>query len=93
MSKMKISKPLTLESVIYGTYDHIWATDCFCSAGVNKPVQVFPVYPSLHAHCDDEQTILPSNAVHSEADVHSIPTTAETVKGKSLYGVGFRLPI
>ena len=62
------------------------ATNCICSAGVNKPVQVFPVYPSLHAHCDDEQTVLPSNSVHSEVDVHSIPTTAETVKGKSLYG-------
>ena len=84
----EIFVPLTSESVVFWTYDHIWATDCICSAGVNKPVQVFPVYPSLHAHSDDEQTVLPSNAVHSEADVQSIPTTAETVKGKSLYGVG-----
>ena len=79
-------KPLTSESVVFQTYDHIWATDCICKAGVNKPVQVFSEYPSLHAHCDDEQIILPSNAVHSEVDVHSIPTTAKTVKGKSLYG-------
>ena len=87
MFKRKILKPLTFESVVFWTYDRIWANDCICSAGVNKPVQVFPVYPSLHAHCDDEHTILPSNAVHLEVDVHPIPTTAETVKGKSLYGV------
>ena len=87
MFKRKIFKPLTSESVIFLTYDQISANDCIYSAGVNKPVQVFPVYPSLHAHCDDKQTILPSNAVHSEVDVHSIPTTAETGKGKFLYSV------
>ena len=91
MLKRKIFKPLTSESVVFWTYYHIWATVCICSAGVNKPVHVFPVYPSLQTHCDDEQTILPSNAVHSEVDVHSIPTTAETGKGKSVHGVEHHL--
>ena len=81
MFKRKIFKPLTSKSVVFWTYDHILATNCISSAGVNKPVQVFPVYPSLHAHCNNEQTVLPSKSVHSEVDVHSIPTTAETVKG------------
>ena len=86
MFTRKILKPLTLESVVFRNYDHILVTNCICSAGLNKPVQIVPVYPSLHAHCDDEQIVLPSNSVHSAVDIHSIPTTAETVKGKSLYG-------
>ena len=87
MIKGKILTTLTTESVVFWTYDHIWVTYCTCIAGVNKPVQVFPVYPSLHAHCDDEQTVLPSNSVHLDVDVHSMSTIAETVKGKSLYVV------
>ena len=42
------------------------------------PVQVVPVNPLTHAHCDDEQTVLASKSVQCVANVHAIPTTAET---------------
>ena len=41
------------------------------------PVQVVPVNPLTHAHCDDEQTVLASKSVQCEANVHAMPTTAE----------------
>ena len=44
---------------------------------VMLPVQVVPVNPLTHAHCDDEQTVLASTSVQCEANVHAIPTTAE----------------
>ena len=41
------------------------------------PVQVVPVNPLTHAHCDDEQTVLASKSVQCEVNVHAMPTTAE----------------
>ena len=46
------------------------------------PVQVVPVYPSTHAHCDDEHIVLASAAVHWVVDEHAIPTTAERNRRK-----------
>ena len=28
------------------------------------PVQVVPIYPLMHVHCDDEQAVLASTSVH-----------------------------
>ena len=43
------------------------------------PVQLVPVYPLTHLHCDYEHTVLASTSVHSEVDVQFMPTmfTAE----------------
>ena len=46
------------------------------------PAQVVPVYPSTHAHCDDEHIVLASAAVHWVFDEHAIPTTAEKKRRK-----------
>ena len=46
------------------------------------PVQVVPVYPSTHAHCDDEHIVLASAAEHWVFDEHAIPTTAERNRRK-----------
>ena len=47
-------------------------------------MQVVPVYPLSHAHCDDIQAVLTNRPMHSEVDVHSLPTTAERDKGRSM---------
>ena len=36
----------------------------------------------MHAHCDDEQTVLASKSVHCEVEVHPLPITAEREKYK-----------
>ena len=43
------------------------------------PVQLVPVYPLTHVHCDDEHTVLASTSVHCEVEVQPMPTmfTAE----------------
>ena len=46
------------------------------------PVQVVPVYPSTHAHCDDKHIVLASAAVHWVFDEQAIPTTAERNRRK-----------
>ena len=46
------------------------------------PVHAVPVYPSTHAHCDDEHIVLASAAVHWVFDEHAIPTTAERSRRK-----------
>ena len=42
------------------------------------------MYPLIHVHCDDEQVELARTLVHSEVDIHSMPTTAETVKWRTM---------
>ena len=50
-------------------------------------MQVVPVYPKSHVHCDDKQSVLGNKSVHSEGDVHTIPTTSEKIKGESCFMV------
>ena len=43
------------------------------------PEHATPVYPVLHAHCNDIQSVLLSLLVHSDVIVQADPTTAEKI--------------